>query len=225
MKELSIFIDESGTFGPYEYHSQFYLVTLVLHDQSIDISENINHLNCGISNSGIPNHTIHAGPLIRREYDYDRFSLLERKRIFNFLYNFVRTIDIKYHTVIVAKKHLAEDIDLVISISRKLSAFLRKHMEMLLKYDRIVVYYDYGQRELTHILGSVFNAVLSNVEFKKVAPADYKLFQAADMLCTLELLSEKAKHKILSNSELAFFSSAKNLYKSYIRAIQKRKID
>jgi hypothetical protein len=137
----------------------------------------------------------------------------------------VRTIDIKYHTIVVAKKQLAEDIDLVISISRKLSTFIQKHMEMLKKYDRIVVYYDYGQRELTHILGSVFNTVLSNVEFRKVAPSNYKLFQAADMLCTLELLSEKTKHKILTNSELKFFSSAKNLYKSYLKTIQKKKID
>jgi hypothetical protein len=157
MKELSIFVDESGTFGPYEYHSQFYLVTLVFHDQSLDITENIKHLNSNIFDSGIPNHTIHAGPLIRREYEYDRYSLLERKRIFNFLYNFVRTIDIKYHTIVVAKKHLAEDIDLVISISRKLSSFLHSHMEMLIKYDRIVVYYDYGQRELTHILAQVLS--------------------------------------------------------------------
>ena len=38
MKELSIFIDESGDFGPYAKHSPYYLVTMVFHDQrkSID---------------------------------------------------------------------------------------------------------------------------------------------------------------------------------------------
>lgn len=34
---LSIFIDESGCFGPYEQHSPYYQVAMVLHDQSIDI--------------------------------------------------------------------------------------------------------------------------------------------------------------------------------------------
>lgn len=38
---LSVFIDESGDFGSYDYHAPYYLVTMVLHDQSIDISANI----------------------------------------------------------------------------------------------------------------------------------------------------------------------------------------
>ena len=123
----------------------------------------------------------------------------------------MRTADIKYHTIIVEKKQLVEEIDLVIKITKQLSAFLSEHMSALASYDRIVIYYDYGQRELTHILVSVFNAVLNNVQFKKVAPANYKLFQATDMLCTLELLATKAERKMLSNSEIAFFSSARNL--------------
>ena len=39
-KTLSIFIDESGDFGKYDFHSPNYYVAMVLHDQSIDISEN-----------------------------------------------------------------------------------------------------------------------------------------------------------------------------------------
>lgn len=40
-KILSAFLDESGDFGQYEQHSPYYLVSLVLHDQTIDISQNI----------------------------------------------------------------------------------------------------------------------------------------------------------------------------------------
>ena len=28
MSELSIFIDESGDFGPYEYHSPYYIISM-----------------------------------------------------------------------------------------------------------------------------------------------------------------------------------------------------
>ena len=35
MRELSIFVDESGDFGPYETHAPFYLFTLVFHDQKM----------------------------------------------------------------------------------------------------------------------------------------------------------------------------------------------
>ena len=223
MKELSVFVDESGDFGTYEPHSPYYIVTLVFHDQSTDVSKNINQLNAKVSIMGLPNYTIHTGPLVRRECEYLYTPLLERKQIFNFLYNFTRTTDISYRSFIVEKRRLIEKIDLNAQLAKQLSAFLFMHMEEFMRYDRIVVYYDYGQMELTNILVSVFNAVLQNVEFKKILPANYKLFQAADMLCTLELLAVKAKQKMLSKSELLFFTSEQNLYKSYLRAIYRKR--
>ena len=59
--------------------------------------------------------------------------------------------------------------------------------------------------------------------FKKGTQADYRLFQVADLLCTMELLLLKTEQKILTNSELLFFKSAKELNKSYLRAIQKKR--
>ena len=223
MKELSVFVDESGDFGRYQHHSPFYIVTLVFHDQSVDVSTNINRLNDSIRLAGLSNTPIHTGPLIRKENEYRNLSLPERKRIFNFLYNFVRTTDIAYHSVVVEKKSLVEEIDLHIQITKHLSLLLKEYIERFSRYGRTVIYYDYGQMELTKILVSVFNSVLSNVEFKKVVPANYKLFQAADMLCTIELLSAKAERKMLSKSDLLFFESEKNLYKSYLRAIIRKR--
>lgn len=223
MKELSIFVDESGDFGQYEPHSQFYLLMLVFHDQSIDISPNLIRLREAMNQRGLPDYTVHAGPLIRREDEYREFRIEERKNIFDSLFHFVRMADITYKSIIVEKKQIAEEIDLNIKITKQLSAFLRDNLETFIQYDRIVVYYDYGQRELTHILVAVFNTMLNNVEFKKVVPANYKLFQAADMLCSLELLAEKAERKMLSNSELFFFKSAKELKKAYLKTIQKKR--
>ena len=223
MSNLSIFVDESGTFGPYEHHSPFYIVTLVFHDQSVDISSNLKRLRDAMKQRGLPDYTVHAGPLIRRDDEYRNFIGEERKIIFDYLFNFVRTVDIRYHSIHVEKKHLDDEVDLVFRITKQLSAFLNDHLKELLSYDRIIVYYDYGQKELSKILVSVFNAILNNVNIKKVAPAHYKLFQAADMLCTLELLSIKANRKMLSNSELTFFSSERNLKKSYLRVLKKKR--
>ncbi|WP_165062575.1 hypothetical protein [Adlercreutzia sp. ZJ154] len=44
MADLSVFIDESGDFGVYEKHAPYYLITLVLHDQSKSISEQVAYL-------------------------------------------------------------------------------------------------------------------------------------------------------------------------------------
>jgi hypothetical protein len=225
MKELSVFIDESGDFGAYEPHSPLYLLTLVFHDQASDITPNLLRLQDTLKQRNLPDYTVHAGPLIRRDNEYREMDMEERRKIFNNLFYFLRTVDISYKTITIDKKHLIEDIDLIIRISKGLSLFLNSQIEYFMQYDRIVVYYDYGQRELTKILISMFNAVLNNVEFKKAVPAKHKLFQAADMLCTLELLSEKARRKLLSKSELAFFSSERDLHKSYLRAIYKKRFN
>jgi len=223
MKELSVFVDESGSFGPYEFHSPYYIVTLLLHDQSKDITDDISLFARKLTDLGLPDYTVHSGPLIRRELEYKNLILLDRKRIFNIIYNFSRAVDIRYHSLIVEKKQLVEEMDLVDKLSKQLSAFLYDHLETFIDYDRIVVYYDYGQKELTKILLSLFNAITRNVEYRKVSPADYLLFQATDMICTLELLALKSERKVLSNSELSFFGSEKKLYKSYLRAIHRKR--
>ena len=225
MKELSVFVDESGDFGAYEHHCPFYIVTLVFHNQSTDISENINILNSRIRDLGLPDFTIHTAPLIRNEGLYNKISLIDRKRTFNALYNFVRTADITYHAIIVEKKQCNGELDLVIKLTKHLSAFLSKYFDTIMKYERIVCYYDNGQRELTHILASTFNTALNNVEFRKVTPANYKLFQAADLLCTMELLSKKSEIKMLSKSEILFFKSERDLEKSYLQAIHKKRLN
>lgn len=69
-KILSVFIDESGDFGPYELHAPYYLVAMILHDQDTDISENIKSFETHLSNLGYRHHAIHTGPLIRRESIY-----------------------------------------------------------------------------------------------------------------------------------------------------------
>ena len=49
-KRLSIFIDESGDFGPLRAHSPYYLITMILHNQDINIYENIKTLDIHLHN-------------------------------------------------------------------------------------------------------------------------------------------------------------------------------
>ncbi len=57
-KILSNFIDESGDFGFIKDASKYYLITMVFHDQKLNISSNIEKIK------GKP--VFHAGPIIRR---------------------------------------------------------------------------------------------------------------------------------------------------------------
>ena len=72
-------------------------------------------------------------------------------------------------------------------------------------FDKIIVYYDNGQIELGAILNTVFSIHFSNVEFRKAEPQKYRLLQAADFICSMELLKIKKIENRLSKSEKQFF--------------------
>ena len=64
MKELSVFIDESGDFGEIKERPAYYIVTMVFHDQSNSIYDEIKKINDSISVSGFDIEYIHTGPSI-----------------------------------------------------------------------------------------------------------------------------------------------------------------
>ena len=60
----------------------------------------------------------------------------------------------------------------------------------------------------------------TDVEFRKVKPVDYKLFQVVDLVCTMELLSEKTDNRSFSRSEMEFFCSMRDFKKNYLKYIK-----
>lgn len=223
-KTLSIFIDESGDFGSYQEHSPYYIVAMILHDQRNDISDNIKVFDYHLYNLGYANHVVHTAPLIRREDDYSNVLLEERRKLFNALFNFARKLDINYTTLDIDKEPGDDVISLTAKLSRALSDSIEKNKDFFDKFDNIIIYYDNGQVELTKILTSFFTALYKDIEFRKVIPADYKLFQVADLICTMELVSKKEDNNKLSKSEKDFFEETRKFDKNYKKPLKKKKI-
>lgn len=222
MKELSIFIDESGDFGEYESHSPYYIITMIFHDQSIDIQPAIGKLNTELSYLGLDNLCIHTGPIIRKEEIYTEMDIQDRRRIFNKMIAFVRQIDVKYHCFFIEKRKISDVVDATGMLSKQISQFIKEHYEEFLSFDDVKIYYDNGQVEVSKILSSVFNALLPNPVFRKVMPTDYKLFQVADLLCSLKLVSLKMENNMFSKSEMMFFGNLRDLKKNYLKPLQKK---
>ena len=110
MKELSIFIDESGDFGEYDHHSPYYIITMVFHDQKVNVHPAIIKLNQELTYLNLNNLCIHTGPIIRKEEIYMNLSLNERRQIFNKMVAFIRQIDIRYKSFYIEKKHSSMNI-------------------------------------------------------------------------------------------------------------------
>ena len=224
MRELSIFVDESGDFGAYEPHAPFYLFTLVFHDQNNSIKEQLAHLEGSLADVGFnARHCFHAGPIIRREEDYHALSITERRKCLNRILTFAKSCDISYITFSLEKKNVSESLGMTVALSKQLSSFIREEYTFFAEFDRIIVYYDNGQVELNKILASVFTVMLPQSEFRKVMPADYRLFQVADLFCTLELICLKNERHIMSKSEEAFFGSMRDMQKNYLKPMYKKR--
>lgn len=204
-KILSVFIDESGDFGPYDAAAPYYLVAMILHNQDVNITENISLMDEHIDRLGYPNHAIHTGPLIRRESVYANELMEDRKRL-------------------IRKIECSDVIAMTGKLSKAITLEIMKHEDFWNSFDKLIVYYDNGQVELTKILSSVFNVLYPNVEFRKVRPVDYRLFQVADLICTMELLSEKAESNSFTKSETEFFGSVRDFKKNYYKWILKKKL-
>ena len=94
-------------------------------------------------------------------------------------------------------------------------------MQYFNEFDVVKVYYDNGQIELTKLLTGIFYTLFINVEFNKVIPSDYKLFQAADLFCYFKLLSLKLESKSISENEIKFFDKPYNIHRNYIKEFAK----
>ncbi|MGN0279278.1 MAG: hypothetical protein ACI4C4_07980 [Lachnospiraceae bacterium] len=152
MRELSIFIDESGDFGEVKERPAYYLVTFVFHDQSNNIDQQVSKLEESVRISGFNLEYIHTGPLIRREEVFSRYSIDERRKLLYKMLNFVNGCPISYLTVIVDRK------------------------------------------------------------------------EAADFICSMELLRIKKDEKRLSRSEERFFYRPQELKKTFLKSVDKKRL-
>lgn len=224
MKELSIFIDESGDFGPYSYHSPWYIVTMIFHDQDIDIQEPVLYLETQLNQLGYADHCVHTGPIIRNEEEYKDEDYIIRRKILNKMMIFLRQTGVKHKSFYIEKKHINDVIEATAKLSKQISMFLKDNMEFFNAYEVVKIYYDKGQIELNRMLAAIFNSFFSNVEFRRIKPKEYRLFQIADMVCTFKLVELKIENKLFKVSDEKFFGSVNDTKRNYIKIINRQEM-
>jgi len=225
MNILSIFIDESGDFGEYNMHSPYYIVSMVFHNQNNKLGANITLFENKLSQLGFPNHCIHSGPIIRGEEEYKSLNIEIRKSILRNTATFIKNVDIQYKSFYIEKKHIKNELEIIDKLSKQISNYLKELIIYFQSYDQIVLYYDNGQIQLNRILISVFNSLYSNVEFRRVKPSEYKLFQVADFICTMKMIELKYKNKVASKSESYFFKNEKVFKKQYLNILIRKEMN
>lgn len=224
---LSMFVDESGILTESAARSRFYILTLLCHDQSYSIKTYADALDSDMTSIGIANLCFHASPVIHANDQFEFLTWDLRRKIFTRMLGFARRIKFSYHCIVVDKKYADGPEQIASRLYEQMSGFVSAHCGMFGGFDSLKVYYDCGQKPITNLLHKFFAEWHTvPVEFAQaVEPRRYKLFQIADLVCTLKLLETKLQMNLpFSNSEMRFFGGPRNFKRNYLRFVKGKEI-
>lgn len=212
--ELSIFVDESGDFGAYDYKSPYYIISMVFHNQSQDLKMLFRKFDKTLSETALKRNFVHMGPLIRREYEYKVLSVEERRQIYHRMRTFVERTDFLYKSFIVEKKHLKNNLEIINKLAQQISFFIKDNFPYFGHFDKIKIYYDNGQSGVMGIISTVFTVLFNDSEIKMAQQKDYKMLQIADFICTMSLEELKLKSHTITSSERRVLGDEREIHKT-----------
>ena len=219
-QDLSIFVDESGNTGALPYNSRYYMICLIFHEQRYDLTTEIEEIDRKFREYETID-CFHTAPLIHSEGNFSEYSLSQRQKIMRTFYTFFRSNKLMHKEFYVDKKNLNVN-NIYTRLEMALRSFLIENLDYFLEFTNIKIYYDDGQAIVKELLVNVFNDIFQNIIFRKVKPKDYRLFQTADLVCSLKWLDIKSQTKSLSKTESLFFGGKRNIIKKYIKSLNEK---
>ena len=211
MRELSVFVDESGADG---LDSDYYLLTLVFHDQSVPLVDSISRYEQSLATRGLPNLPFHASPLMN---GHDLRLLAAIRVLFRYL-------PIRYKTFSYRKREFADAEHLSERMRRDVVNFLFDNLDHLQQFDRVKVYYDGGQHAVTQAIHDALEYALAReaVVYRAATPSEYRLSQAADYACAVELTALKYQAHEETATDRRFFGSWGTFRRNVLKTVRKK---
>jgi len=226
---LSVFVDESGNFGDPNDPARMCIVTLVLHDQSFDISRYVGELNRANYDLGLDSETFqfHTAPLIRQDDEYAAMSRRMRGRILDRMLTFVRNVDFRYCCFSADTDFVNTSDQVFAKLKRQMVDFIRLHKDAFESTGSVKVYYDAGQKSVSRLLEETLGATLScPVVFAQGARQEhYKLLQVADLICTVHLIDQRlSQGGSLNLAESRFFGGPRDFKRNILKKIKAKEL-
>ena len=223
LADCSIFVDESGGQGG---HSRYYALTLVFHNQSDDLSETISRYLDALRARGLEDIPFHGSPCLNGHDAYEGMDLKTRKSMFTAFFVLLQHMPIRYRTFLYKRSELADDRAFVTRMRRDIIMYLYDNLGYFQSFDNVKIYYDGGQAIVRQSLRSAIEYALSKegTVFRTASPSDYRLLQAADMLCTLELTAQKYRAHEATNTDEKFFGGAGAFKNNYMKSVKRKRL-
>lgn len=224
MDELSIFVDESGDTGD---ESEYYLITLVFHNQSDDLLLSMQQYRNSLSIKQLRASTFHLNPLMRAKLEFAGISVEERRRVLSTFRVFAQKSPYRYVTITHKKSACDWSYDKLSSrIRRSLVSVFRNHLDYFQAFDVIKIYYDNGQSLVTRALHDAVEEALGKtaIEYRDAPPCAYMLAQIADYACGVELAALKYETHKESRTERIFFGTWRTFKKNHLEKLRRHRL-
>ena len=204
--------------------SRYYLVTLVLHDQANDIREKVHRYEESLSRADLPNIPFHSEPLMNGHGDYAGLTLEQRKKLLISFNVLVQRLPISYRTLAYKRSEHPDPEDLSARMRCDISSMLTNDLTFFQGFDGVKVYYDDGQPIVSRALyGAIGDELFKDaVRRTKTTMTEYRLEQAADYLCTIELAALKYAAKEDGETYNKFFGSVGKFKKNWLKQARRK---
>lgn len=221
MKELSVFVDESGDKST---HARYFLLTAVIHEQNETITEKVVAYERALASADLPNIPFHSEPLLNGHKECENLDISQRKKL---LYSFnvlVQRLPIQYQTFVYRHKEYPDDTNLKKHLERDLASMFNERLSFFQSFDKVKIYYDNGQNLVKQALHCAVSECLSKQAIiqKKSTMTEYRLEQVADYLCTIELAAMKYAAKEDGGTYDKFFGGIGTFKKNWLKQARRK---
>lgn len=222
MKEISCFVDESGSDN---LRDRYYLIALVLHDQSDPFVHELERYEQSLRDRELPDIPLHAGPLMTSHGDYEDMPIADRKRLLSSFRVFFRNLPVRYTCISLKLSKYEDKVQVETAMRRAISDFLFDHLPYFQSFDDVKIYYDNGQDTVAHALHRAMDFALSKdaVVYKASVPEKYRLSQAADYVCTMELAALRYHDKVATATDEKFFGSWQQFKRGILKEMRAKR--
>ena len=154
---------------------------------------------------------------------YYGLDLRTRKMLLGSLLVFFRHMPVRYHTFAYATKQFSSLDKLAGAMRRDIVNFLFDHLAELQAYDAVRVYDD-GQHSIAESLHLAIEYALSKdaVAYRSAQPTEYRLSQATDCICTMELTAIKYADHTTTATDEKFFGKWPDFKKGILKETCKK---
>ena len=194
-----------------------------MHDRSESIADSIEAYEGALRAKGLPDMPFHASPLMNGKDMYSGLDLA-RKALLGSFRVFFRHAPVRYRAFAYATKQFASLERLAGAMRRDLVNFLFDNLAELQGYDAVKVCCDNGRHSIAESLHLAIEYALSRdtVVYRSAQPSEYRLSQAADYICTMELTAIKYAEYATTATDEKFFGKWSDFKKGILKETRKK---